>query len=95
MTESEPGETAFMPQLRVLVVDDDEPTLQVVAAMLQKCSYRGESLPRRAALGCPRWDSREAHPACAQSPRPRAARMLCKSSRARRSWTLTWCWRTS
>jgi hypothetical protein len=37
-----------MPQLRVLVVDDDEPTLQVVAAMLQKCSYRGESLLRRA-----------------------------------------------
>jgi hypothetical protein len=33
--------SSFPSGLRVLVVDDDAPTLKVVSTMLQKCSYQG------------------------------------------------------
>lgn len=33
---------SFPSGLKVLVVDDDAPTLKVVSAMLQKCAYQGE-----------------------------------------------------
>ena len=38
------SETAFMPQLRVLVVDDDEPTLQVLAAMRGRSYVNADDL---------------------------------------------------
>ena len=41
---------SFPSGLKVLVVDDDAPTLKVVSAMLQKCAYQGEPYATRLGL---------------------------------------------